>query len=144
MATTTRRNRSRRSATGTWHAITGTRDNRVTDGGQRCECTGQCGREHRREPDGHCHAYDSPAHRLVVAPAAPGLPWTAAARLPSDALRVWCPACLTDAERTARRHAAAEHVDEQSDLFDPTGGWCARASTSAGTPRTPRTRPAPR
>lgn len=127
MSTTTiRRARAQRAtSTEVWHAITGTRDARVGDAGQRCECTGQCGREHRREPDGRCHVLDGPAHRLVIAPAAPGLPWTTAARLPSDALTVWCPTCLTDAERAARSHTAHHHASGQPAMFNPDDDWCA-------------------
>jgi hypothetical protein len=110
-------------------AVTGTRDAKLDAAGQRCACTGQCGREHRREPDGRCHVADGPGHRLVVAPAAPGLAWTLAARLPSDALSVWCPGCLTEAERGARHHQAANHAAAQNDLFGGAdgidGGWCA-------------------
>ena len=139
MATRTRRTASsgtarttRTAGTAAWLAVAGTRDAKVDAAGQRCECTGQCGRDHRREHDGRCHVIDGPGHRLVVAPAAPGLAWTLAARLPSDALRVWCPGCLTGAERAARRHQATDHAAAQTDLFDGAddsdgfdGGWCA-------------------
>lgn len=136
--------RTRRGETAAWLAVTGTRDAKVEAAGQRCECTGQCGREHRREHDGRCHVLDGPAHRLVVAPAAPATAWTVAARMPDDALAVWCPGCLTEAERSARRDRTAVYAAHQDGLFatdatadetadtcddrdrdDSLSGWCA-------------------
>lgn len=116
-AATTGTGRTSGGGTAAWLAVTGTRDAKVTAAGDRCECTGQCGREHRREHDGRCHVLDGPAHRLVVAPAAPATAWTVAARLPDDALAVWCPGCVTEAERAARRHQTAEYAAHQDDLF---------------------------
>ena len=116
------------TATAVWLAVTGTRDAKIEAAQGRCECTGQCGRSHgtgaarQRDagggPPGRCHVEDGPGRRLTVAPAAPGLPWTVAARLPDDALAVWCAGCLTGAERAERRHRAAEHTAQQPDLFD--------------------------
>lgn len=116
------------TGTAVWLAVTGTQDSKIDAAQGRCECTGQCGRSHgtvaahQRDaggsPPGRCHVEDGPGRRLTVAPAAPGLPWTIAARLPDDALAVWCAACLTGAERAERRHRAAEHTAQQPDLFD--------------------------
>lgn len=116
------------SGTAVWLAVTGTRDAKIEAAQGRCECTGQCGRSHgsvsaRQHdagggPPGRCHVEEGPGRRLTVAPAAPGLPWTVAARLPNDALAVWCAGCLNGAERAERRHRAAEHTAQQPDLFD--------------------------
>lgn len=146
MATRTRRSRSTGSTargvsrmtsdrTAAWLAVTGTRDAKVAAAGDRCECIGPCGREHRREHDGRCHVIDGPAHRLVVAPAAPAVAWTVAARLPGDALAVWCPGCLTEAERAARRDRTAAHAARQDDLFT-TGAAADGADGTDGTGET--------
>ena len=95
-----------------WSAVT-TRD------GQRCTCHGRCGRRHfRRQPGKPLPADGSPATRcdvavppgrpfvpgvrLVVAPADPTLPETAAAHLPAGELATWCRECLRHAGTAAR------------------------------------------
>jgi len=79
----------------------------------RCECTGGCGREHRKAGDGRCDVTDQPGHPLALV--APGHSATAAAQLDRRDLVAWCPACCTHAARN-RPHDAAQH--DGPDLLD--------------------------
>jgi hypothetical protein len=56
--------------------------------------------------------------RLIAAPADPAVSELAAAALPASGLRAWCPACLTGAQRAARRGRVAAPAGEQGGLFD--------------------------
>jgi len=79
----------------------------------RCECTGGCGREHRKTGDGRCHVTDQPGHSLALV--APGHTTTRAAQLDRADLVAWCPSCCTHAARN-RAHDAANH--DGPDLLD--------------------------
>jgi len=85
----------------------------------RCECTGDCGREHLKSGDGRCHVTDQPAHPLALV--APGHTAAEATRLDRNALVAWCPACCAHATRHPA-HQAANH--DGPDLLDllATGG----------------------
>jgi len=82
----------------------------------RCECTGGCGREHRKTGDGRCHVTDQLSHPLALI--APGHRATAAAQLDRADLAAWCPACCTHAARN-RAHEDADH--DGPDLLDLLG-----------------------
>jgi hypothetical protein len=91
--------------------------------GYRCQCTGACGSAHKkgggrcpRMHDQHASKHRGPIH-LTAAPVDPALPALAAARLPTSALRAWCPDCHDGARRASNR-AKRSHVDpDQGALF---------------------------
>ena len=99
-----------------WLELPDTVDARIAAAQRRCECTGGCGRPHRKRPDGRCHVETTTTHPLVLAPAQAGTPWAEAARLAPAELTVWCPGCLAAAERSHRRAAADQHATSQSVL----------------------------
>ncbi|MEV5607142.1 hypothetical protein [Streptomyces sp. NPDC052225] len=91
--------------------------------GHRCQCEGECGNPHAKS-GGRCpHEHDgyTSKHgrrvRLIAAPADPLASAVAAAGLPPEQLRAWCPDCLTAAARAARRHLPDTSTD-QGGLFD--------------------------
>jgi DNA (cytosine-5)-methyltransferase 1 len=59
--------------------------------GERCECTGQCGRRHR-DGKGRCARPDRPGAALHAVPASPA-PFHVAAALPAAALTALCDPC---------------------------------------------------
>ena len=85
--------------------------------GGQCQCTGQCGQSHTKT-GGRCLRQHGGRVRLVAAPADPATPDRQAVILPAGRLRAWCPACLTGAQRTAQRTAAAVPSTDQRSLFD--------------------------
>lgn len=84
----------------------------IETAGRCCQCTGECGRPHRRT-DGRCpveHAgYANNNRPLHVAPA-DALPAPYADPADLD-LRAWCDACFTGAARLARRTAEAHQAE---------------------------------
>ncbi|MFB7761478.1 hypothetical protein [Streptomyces xiamenensis] len=92
--------------------------------GWRCQCRGACGQPHKKG-DGRCtHEHGKYASkrrapvRLTAAPADPAITGIAAARLPRGELAAWCPGCLDQARRAARKAAASAPDPAQSGLFD--------------------------
>lgn len=90
----------------------------------RCQCAGQCGTAHTkgegrcpREHDQYAAKGRGPV-RLVAAPADPTLPTTAAAGLPVNALRAWCPVCLISARRTKQGTAVCDSAQGQLFALD--------------------------
>ncbi|MFF3528181.1 hypothetical protein ACFYX5_16075 [Streptomyces rubiginosohelvolus] len=79
----------------------------------RCQCTGQCGHSHTRT-ENRCPRTHGGRVLLMAAPANPSTSERAAAALPADALRAWCPGCHTAARRTTTRPEPAA----QDGLFD--------------------------
>ncbi|MFE6484093.1 hypothetical protein ACFVGN_14325 [Streptomyces sp. NPDC057757] len=91
--------------------------------GFRCQCEGECGNAHAKG-SGRCqheHDHHTSKHgrriRLMAAPADPLTTAVAAAGLPADRLRAWCPDCHSGAARRARRQLPATPTDQCS-LFD--------------------------
>ncbi|GGO55836.1 hypothetical protein [Streptomyces lasiicapitis] len=89
----------------------------------RCQCQGECGQPHRKG-GGRCpHQHDgyTSKHgrrvRLIAAPADPLASAVAAASLPPEQLRAWCPDCHTTAARAAKR-ALPDTSTDQGCLFD--------------------------
>ncbi|WAE65266.1 hypothetical protein OUQ49_05710 [Streptomyces cavourensis] len=79
----------------------------------RCQRTGQCGNGHIRT-ESRCPRTHGGRVLLMAAPADPSTPDRAAAALPADALRAWCPGCHT----TARRMTTCPAPARQDGLFD--------------------------
>ena len=73
----------------------------------QCECKGACGRTHSRTEFRCDRRHDSNGVRLLVAPADLSLSPVAAAELPADELRAWCPECHRLALRRHRDRAEA-------------------------------------
>lgn len=95
----------------------------VVDGADgRCQCTGQCGRSHRKG-HGRCHVLDTEPHWLILAPASGADRAARAARVPASELHAWCPGCLDRVDLRTRTTRAAAQADEQCDLFDATHQW---------------------
>lgn len=100
----------------TWVELPDMVEARMGASQRRCECSGECGRPHRKRPDGRCHVETTTAHPLVLAPAQAGMPWAQAARLAPAELTVWCHGCLTATERAHRRTIADQHAAHQAAL----------------------------
>jgi hypothetical protein len=86
--------------------------------GSRCQCTGQCGQSHRRTGDRCVKQHDANRVRLIAAPADPATGELAAAALSASALRAWCPACLTGAQRAVQKAKNQVLTTDQFSLFD--------------------------
>jgi DNA (cytosine-5)-methyltransferase 1 len=71
-------------AAGRWRQV-------IDRAGERCECTGQCGRKHR-EGKGRCTRPDRPGAPLHAVPRDPA-PFHVAAALPASALHALCDRC---------------------------------------------------
>jgi hypothetical protein len=83
--------------------------------GYQCQCTGTCGNPHKRD-QGRCRVLQT-RHRLAVAPEHPtGRAHTDTA-VPVNALRAWCPDCLTAAIRAAKRRAESTTPNGTDTLF---------------------------
>ncbi|MET8882553.1 hypothetical protein [Streptomyces rubiginosohelvolus] len=81
--------------------------------GWRCQCTGQCGHSHNRA-ENRCSRTHGGRVLLMAAPADTSTSERAAAVLPADALRAWCPGCHTAVRRTTTGPEPAA----QDGLFD--------------------------
>ncbi|MEU2866375.1 hypothetical protein ABZ672_50335 [Streptomyces mirabilis] len=91
--------------------------------GFRCQCEGECGNAHTKG-DGRClheHDHYTSKHgrrvRLMAGPIDPLTTAVAAAGLPVDRLRAWCPDCHGAAARRARKQLPPTPT-EQCGLFD--------------------------
>ncbi len=84
--------------------------------GYRCECTGDCGKAHKKAGDGRCHVEDHPSHPLALL--SPGKVLTDAVSASRDDLVAWCPACQDQHAKTARMVAASVPDPDQLDIFD--------------------------
>lgn len=71
-----------------------------------CQCTGGCGRQHRKSAGGRCERMDSPLSPLRAVPRELAEP-AAAAALPASALHALCGPCADGLARCQHRTAAA-------------------------------------
>jgi hypothetical protein len=87
----------------------------IARAGERCECTGQCGRRHR-EGMGRCTRPDRPEAPLHAVPR-DAAPFHVAAALPADALDALCDPCHASAaaiRARALRSATNTHSPGQT------------------------------
>jgi hypothetical protein len=86
--------------------------------GKRCECHGECGRQHK---DGHgrCTREDGPYSPLHAVARDPGAPFHVAAALDAAALLALCDTCHAAAAsmRTRTRQAALDALSAAETLF---------------------------
>ena len=97
-------------AADTWRQVIGT-------AGERCECTGQCGRKHS-DGQGQCQCPDRPEAPLHAVPRDP-VPFHVAAALPASALHALCDPChaaLASIHARARQ-AASDSLSVIEPLF---------------------------
>ena len=92
--------------TARWEAV-------MAAAGYRCQCAGGlCGSQHSNSGLRCKHEHDQGRVRLIAAPFDLGLSDVAAAAVPVDQLRAWCPACYTAARRRARAsYANARRIE---------------------------------
>lgn len=87
--------------------------------GERCQCTGACGKKHRgpdRKP-GRCEAIEHGRAHLLALPRNPLLPWHKAAGLPARHLIAFCPDCAAGVRRAINRGIKAQ-PPQADGLFD--------------------------
>jgi hypothetical protein len=90
----------------TWQTV-------LSGAGWRCECTGRCGKPHRKT-EGRCGTVHGAAHRLAAVPADPTVTLTAAVTTAS--LVALCAGCEIATRRAAINAQTAIDPD-QLDLF---------------------------